>query len=481
MTPPGNYAERPVSSNQIASKAMKKRHKYDAPVPGRPLPTFTSGTAIAVIVGVVIGTGIFRLPSIVAAHADNPVQFILFWLAGGLLSLTGALCYSELSANHPDPGGEYYFISLTYRPIVSFLFNWGRMIVIQTGSIALVAFILGDYASLILNLGTYSPAIYAAGSVIFITALNISGTRYSQRTQFLMASLIVLTILTLSMAGLFAEGADQPVPVTSKAGNSSPHTGFTGAAMIFVMLTYGGWSEAAYLSGELINVRKNMVRVLVIALSIITLLYLMINLAYLRVLGFDELQQSQTIGADLTNRIFGSTGSLLVAAIVVLTAFSTINATIITGARTNYALGRDFRLFRRMGQWNRNHNTPINALLIQGAITLILIAAGAWSTKAIETLVDYTAPVFWFFLLLTTLTIFIFRKKERNKKNLFRIPGYPFMPLLFITACVLMLISSIIYTGKGSLAGVALLILGIPVYLLNKNVNISLIFKRKPL
>src|SRR5690606_275723 len=149
--------------------------------------------------------------------------------------------------------------------------------------------------------------------------------------------------------------------------------GMAGSAMIFVLLTFGGWNEAAYLSGELINVRKNMIRVLVAGIVIITILYLLLNLSYLHVLGLDKIKESNTVGADITYAVFGTAGSYVVSLIIIFAAISTVNATIITGARTNYALGRDFKLLSFMGKWNSKRNTPVNALLIQGIIALLLI------------------------------------------------------------------------------------------------------------
>jgi basic amino acid/polyamine antiporter, APA family len=434
----------------------------------KPLPTFTILSSVAVIVGIVVGIGIFRLPSIVAGNSANELQFIMFWVIGGIISLLGALCYAELASSNPDSGGEYHFLSKAYGHGLGFLFTWGRMTVIQTGSLALVSFILGDYASLILDLGRFSSAIYAGLTVILLTGLNIMGTSHSRKTQMILTSIIVFIIVIISLSGLFlVSPANTPdVLSTGKTGGLFSG-GVAGTAMIFVLLTYGGWNEAAYLSGELINVRKNMIRVLVAGIAVITVLYLLINIAYLHVLGLENLKVSQTIGADLTVPVFGTAGSFIVSIIVILAAVSTANATIITGARTNYALGRDYNLLKFMGKWNVKNNTPVNALLVQGSIALLLIFFGAWSKKAVETMVDYTAPVFWLFLLLTTVTLFIFRKRHSAKNLPYKVPLYPVTPILFLLACIFMLYSSLAFTGKGALVGASFLVLGIPVYLLS--------------
>ena len=432
----------------------------------RPLPTFNTISSIAVVVGIIVGSGIFRLPPVVAAYSANGFQFILFWIAGGVISLLGALCYAELSSANPDSGGEYYFLSKSYGRAIGFLFTWGRMTVIQTGSIALVAFILGDYASLILNIGEFSSSIYAALVIIFLSGLNIIGTKHSRRTQLILTSVIVIVLVIISLSALFSvtEESRQSF-ISSNTTEGLFSGGNAGMAMIFVLLTYGGWNEAAYLSGELINVRKNIIKVLVAGIAVTTILYVLVNLACLKVLGLEEIKNSRTIGSDFTKHIFGKTGSVVVAIIVIISALSTINATILTGARTNYALGRDFKLFRFMGKWNKASNAPVNALIVQGTISLLLVLIGAWSKQAVETLVDYTAPVFWLFLLLTTGSLFLFRRKNKAIIQTYKVPLYPVTPILFLLTCLYMLYSSLVFTGTGALISIAFLMAGIPIYL----------------
>lgn len=426
---------------------------------GSPAKIFSSLSAIAVIVGIVVGIGIFRLPSIVAQNTSSELHYIGFWLAGGLISIIGALCYAELATKKPDAGGEYYFLREAYGSTVGFLFSWGRMTVIQTGSIALAAFILGDYASTIYDLGPYSSSLYAAITVIGLTGLNIWGTHPSKNAQNGMTTLIVSILVICGLVGFFTGGEITSQEYTGNLTNSS-----AGAAMIFVLLTYGGWNEGVYLSAELKNVRKNMSRVLIIGLSVITILYILINSAYLQVLGLEQLRTSETIGVDLTNNIFGTEGAFLMAVIVIISALSTANATIITGARTNYALGRDFKALKWIGKWNTQYNSPINALLVQGGISLGLIFLGAFTKEAVSTMVDYTAPVFWFFILLTTISLFVFRNREENSGGNFEVPLYPLTPLLFIISCMYLLYSSIMFTGWGAAVGIIFLLIGLPVY-----------------
>lgn len=428
---------------------------------GRPRPTFNNLSAAAVIIGIVVGIGIFRLPSMVAQNASSELHYLGFWLAGGIISIIGALCYAELATDRPDAGGEYHFLTEAYGPAAGFLFSWGRMSVIQTGAIALTAFILGDYATTIYSLGPYSSSFYAALTIITLTGLNIWGTQPSRNTQSVLTSLIVIVLVVAGTAGLIHE------PAPSAASPSADVTSSAGAAMIFVLLTYGGWNEGVYLSAELRDVRKNMTRVLLIAIATITFLYLLINAAYIEVLGLETLRNSDIIGVELSNRIIGSGGALAMALIVIVSAMSTANATIITGARTNYALGRDFSLLRFLGRWNKTANAPINALLLQGGIALGLIGLGSFTQEAVSTMVDYTAPVFWFFILLTTGSLFIFRANSDKKDDRsFSVPLYPLTPVLFMLICLYLLYSSVVFTGAGALIGIAILLLGLPLYYL---------------
>lgn len=433
----------------------------DKKTAGHPLKTFNNLSVIAVIVGIVIGIGIFRLPPLVAQQAASDLQFIGYWVAGGFISLLGALCYAELAALKPDTGGEYYFLNEAYGSFPAFIFSWGRMTVIQTGSIALAAFILGDYATLLLDLGPYSSSIYAAAAIITITGLNLYGTAESRGVQNILASAIVLLLIGLGLIGFLMSGVEPSA--AAKQEWSFPSTEAAGSAMIFVLLTYGGWNEAAYLSAEIKGVKKNMATVLTAGIILITTIYVLVNSAYIHVLGLEALQNADTVGSNFTEQILGPGGAVFVTLIVILASLSTTNATVITGARTNYALGRDFKVLRFLDGWHKERNTPFNALLVQGAIALLLVLLGTFTEEAVATMVDYTAPVFWLFLFLSTMSIFVFRYQYDKSELPYRVPLYPLTPILFLLACGYMLYSSLAFTGPGALFGVGILCLGIPV------------------
>ena len=423
-------------------------------------------------VGMVIGVGIFKAPSIVAGNTAGAAEFLLAWLLGGAISLCGAVAYAELSARHPETGGEYAFLRQGLGEGAAFLFAWSRMTVIQTGAIAAVAFVFGEYASEILRLGEHSVAIYAALSVLALTLLNFAGTTQSKTLQKVMETLLIGGLLFLAVAGMLAGGAPKPAPAGAGGGDFL-------FAMMFVFFTFGGWNEAAYLAGEVRDARRNMTVILVGGIVCVTFLYLVVNLGYLMALGQGGVAASKAVGADVMRLVAGEPGAVLLSLIVCVSALTTINAAIFTGARTNFALGRDYPLFAGLGRWRESGSTPANALVLQGAVTLVLVAAAsAFTRDGFDAMVAYTAPVFWTFFLLTGAVLFVFRRRERGGRDAtapFRVPLYPVVPLIFCAMCGFMLWKAVAYIfnpqygprfGALVLAGIVAMAAGIPMYLL---------------
>ena len=424
---------------------------------------------IFLTVGMVIGVGIFKAPSIVAGNTSSGTEFLLAWLLGGAVSLCGALVYAELSSRHPETGGEYSFITHGLGSGAAFLFAWSRMTVIQTGAIAAVAFVFGEYASEILRLGPHSTAIYAALSVIALTLLNFAGTLQSKTLQKVMEVVLISGLLFLAIAGMVV--GSTPVPAKPAAAGSGG--GDFLFAMMFVFFTFGGWNEAAYLAGEVREPRRNMLKILVGGIVAVTLLYLLVNIGYLVALGQGGIAGSKAVGVDVMRLVAGDKGAVLLAIIVCISALTTINAAVFTGARTNFAMGRDYPLFAKLGDWRESGSTPANALVLQGAITLVLIGAVALTAKdGFDAMVAYTAPVFWTFFLLTGVTLFILRFKSKTESE-FKVPFYPVIPLIFCTMCGFMLWKALAYIfnphygpkfGNLVLAGLLVMLAGIPLY-----------------
>ncbi len=427
----------------------------------KPQPTLAVIEAVAVIVGIVVGVGIFKTPSLVAANVSSGISFLSIWLLGGLISLLGALCYGELATAYPHPGGEYHYLTRSFGREIALLFAWARLSVMQTGSIALLAFVFGDYFSRLFPLEARADSITAALAVITLTGINTLGIQPSKWIQNWLTAAKLVGLLFIFWTGLALTNA-------STAATSNPE-GSYGEAMIFVLLTYGGWSEAAYLSAEIQDVQRNMVRVLVSSIGALALVFLLVNFAYLKGLGLSALADSDAVAADLMGQALGEVGVQFISLLVAVSALGAMQGTIFTGARTNYALGQDWKLFGWLGHWDERTQTPLNALLIQGAITLALIWLGTLTRSGFATMVEYTAPVFWFFLLLTTLSLFVLRTVEPEVARSFRVPLYPLTPLLFCATCVYMLQASLTYTGIGAMVGVGVLLTGVPLLLLVKH------------
>lgn len=429
-----------------------------------PQASLSNFDAVTIMVGLVVGIGIFKTPSLVAGNVESELAFIMVWVAGGLVTLIGALCYAELAAAHPHAGGEYHFLSRAYGKPVAMLFGWARGSVIQTGAIAGVAFVLGDYAAQIAPLGPYGPSLYAALSIIVFSGINVIGTLQSKTLQVAMTLVevgAVVAIIAFGLLGGAAPPAAAPAP--------PPETAALGMAMIFILLTYGGWNEAAYLAGELKDARRNIAKVLVLGTAILVLLYVLTNVALLSILGLDGLRRSDAVAADMMRQVAGPSGALIVSIAVVIAALSTLNATIFTGARVYYAMARDLTVIPRVGEWNARGRTPANGLILQAGVALALVAVGAVTRDGFKAMVDYTAPVFWGFLLLVGLSLFVLRWREPDLARPYTVPLYPLTPILFCLTCAYMLHASIAYTGTAALLGLAVLAAGAPLLLFRRD------------
>jgi basic amino acid/polyamine antiporter, APA family len=271
----------------------------------------------------------------------------------------------------------------------------------------------------------------------------------------------ILGVLSIVVAGLLVA----PPPPPDLAANEPPRVAF-GLAMIFVLLTYGGWNEAAYVSGEVRNARRNMVWSLLWAIALIATIFILANLAYLKGLGLTAMSGSDVVAADVMRRVAGPGGATFVSLLIAIAALGSMNATTFTGARAIYALGQDYRPLSFLGRWRGGRNTPANALLLQGSLALLLVLLGAWARDGFVTMVEYTAPVFWFFFLLVGLSLFVLRTQEPERPRPFRVPLYPVTPLIFCLTCVYMLHSSLAYTGPGAVVGVGVLLAGVPLLFL---------------
>jgi amino acid transporter len=429
-------------------------------VPGQSLSLLD---CICIIVGIILGVGIFETSSTVAACMGGAGGTLLIWLAGGMLALCGALCYAELASAYPMHGGDVVFLSRAYGSWAGFLFGWSQMTVIRPTDIALMAYIFGRYASTLHAPFADSISIYAAGSVVILTTLNIIGVRQGRWTQNILTALKIIAVLAIVVIGLLSPG------VENLAAGRTPSFSGLQLGLILVLYTYGGWHELAYVAAEIREPRKNIVRALLLGTAAITVLYLLINAAFLRALGYGAMAASEHVAMDAMSRVLPSGAGRLMAVIICVSALGALNGMIFTGSRITYAVGKEYSMFRRLSEWHPRLGTPVTALLLQGVLSLgIVLLAGSF----IDTIL-YSAPAVWLFFLGTGISLFVLRKKDALRERPFRVIGYPLVPAIFCLACIFMFCGSVGYAFTQRPFGLVMMIgfLGVGVLLCRRNLS----------
>ena len=433
--------------------------------PQRRLSTFD---LVCLVFGTVVGAGIFKAPSIVAAMSGSGAEFLLAWVAGGLISVAGALCYAELSTAYPSAGGEYHFLSRSFGKNLAFFYVWARATVIVTGCMAILAITLGDYMAAIWPLGPYANFIWAVGVIAVLSLINLIGIHQSTFTQNTFTIIEFLGIVAVIIAGFYASGSAPSWDVlTQKTGDTN-----FGLAMVFVLLTFGGWNEVAYASAEARDEKRGISRALALGLGAVTIMYLLANFAYLKALGLSGIANSQAAAYDVFILAFGKGSAMVFGLIVIFSCLNSINATIIFGARSNYAMGNDYRVFSWLGKWHSSGN-PRNSIIVQAAIASGLIVFAAITSQGFKALVEFTAPVFWFFVLLVGVSLILQRVRDPDAVRPFKVPLYPVLPMVFIGSTAWLLWSSLMYSGAGAWISVAVLLSGCVPLLLNRRFAIA--------
>jgi APA family basic amino acid/polyamine antiporter len=448
--------------------------------------------AVSIIIGIVIGAGIYETAPLVFANVSSPAAGLLVWVAGGVLSLIGAACYAELASTYPRSGGDYVYLTKAFGPLSGFLFGWAQLTVILTGSIGMMAYVFADYASALFGLGASAGVILAGSSVLLLTLLNVGSSSLGTKAQNLLSVAKLLGVVGVVVTGVALALKRAPEAATSvppAVTEAAPGVSL-GLAMILVLYTFGGWNDAAFVAAEVRDRKRNLPRALLLGTAAITLIYVAMNAAFLFALGFEGARRSQAIARDLFVAAFGPAGGAAISLLVMVSALGAVNALIFTGSRLHATLGGDYSALSRLGAWHPRWRSPVTSLLVQMAITLAMIglvgtargrasidgalvfaglSPATWSGHGgFDTLLSCTAPVFWMFFLLTGLSVMRLRKLEPDRPRPFRVPLYPLTPLVFCGTCAYMLYSSIAYAGTLTLIGLAPLVLGVPVYLASK-------------
>ena len=398
----------------------------------------------SVVVGMVVGAGIFRSAAEVATNLSAPFWVMLAWTLGGVFALAGAFVYAELTTAFPHPGGDYRFLREAFGSTVAWVFAWSRFAVIFTASAAMLAFVATDYIAQLLPMSPATRALLAAALIISLTALNLRGLRTSARTQVALVATSVSALLAIGAAGtsLLLSGH---VPAAPGVPIGEPEFNL-GAALVFVMLAYGGFNDSATLSSE-VRTARQMTRALIGGMGVVTALYLLANWGYLRALGPAGLADSDAPAADAMALAFGPVGETLMVVAVTVAALAILNALMIVGGRTLYAAAEDEPSLQRLATWDSRRHVPTTAVLAQGLVSLLLVCWGAWQGTGFAAMVNYMAPVYWLFLALTGVALIRLRRIRPTAERPYTVPLYPLVPLIFVTGCAYVLWSSVAYVG----------------------------------
>lgn len=423
---------------------------------------------ILLIIGTVIGSGIFVVPGAVLRQTGGNITLaMLVWLIGGVLSLLGALTYGELSALNPKAGGLYVFIRDGFGSLPAFLYGWTLFFVISSGSVATLAVAFSSYLSEIVPLSPLIAKLAAIAMIVVVTIINVLGTRESANVQDWTTIIKVAAILTMSVV-LFSLGHG----FSGISSGALPNIGIKslasgiGFAMIGVLWAYEGWQYVTFSAGETINAQRNFPRALLIGSAALIGIYLLANLAYLAALGPAKAAQTDSIAAAAMTAVVGPVASKLVALAILISIFSATNGITLTAPRVYYAMARDGVFFHKLAEVHPRFKTPAFAVLAGSAWAIVLAATGTF-----EQLLTYVVFTGWVFYALGAASVFIFRRRAQNSELPYRVPGYPWTPILFIAAAAALVLNTIATQGSRATIGLGTVLLGVPAYFIWRRKN----------
>lgn len=422
--------------------------------------------SVAIVLAIVIGVGIFRVPSEIARYLESPSLVLLAWVTGGAISFLGALCYAELSSSFPETGGNYVYLKKSYGPTVAFLFGWSELVVIGTGSIAAVAFIGAEHLQSFLALGNQMVKTIAIALVALLAAVNVAGLQYGKRTQDFFVIVKLAALVGLLFLGFISGKGDiahfHAVPSTSTQGVIP----LFGLALIPILWTYGGWHENICVAGEIKNPRSTLPFALMTGIFVITALYVVANILYIYMLPTADLAETKLVAARVLEILFGEYGRKILEAIIIVSSIASINAMLMTGSRITYAMGRDHQIFGYLGTVSTRFSTPSRAITVTAAWAIALILWGTFGK-----LLFFTGILVWLFFALVVAGLFILRRKSPDIQRPYKVWGYPVTPALFILVAIALVFNTLFSYTAPSLFGLGLLASGIPIYLISRRMK----------
>jgi len=421
---------------------------------------------IMVAIGSCIGSGIFVTPSQIAGLIPSSGLILLVWALGGLIALTGALTFGELGSMFPKAGGIYVFLKEAYGGWLGFLYGWAYLVIITSGSIAVLSLAFSHYLSFFIPMDNTWRTITSIITIAALTTLNVFRAKFGEIFSNIFTGLKIIGILVIICTGFFLGNSDISFKdfgftTTSAAGLSS-----FGVALTGVLFSYGGWQHASFLAGETRNPSRNVPVAMITGAAVVTMIYLLVNTSYMLLLPVNTIATSEKVAAEAVSTVVPF-GGMLVAGLIAISTFGTIGIYTLSAPRIYYAMAEDGLFFRSIAKVHPVFKTPVNAIIVQSVWSVVLLLF--WGT--LENLITYTVSVEWVFFTLAAIGIFIFRKKLKNTERPYKTFGYPVTPLIFIVINTWFVINIMINKPLHMLIGFAFLLLGIPLFLYFKKKN----------
>ena len=426
------------------------------------------GDATLLVVGCIVGVGIFRTSSSIAALLDSPALILTLWIFGGLLSLCGALCYAELAAMFPNSGGDYVYLSRIYGPFWGFLFGWTKLFVERTGTIAILGVVFAEYLDAVLGYGPAWARWIAGGAILTLTAVNVRGIRWGTALQNSFTLLKVFALGSIIVVGLVAPAHPQAVwtPLPPSAFTSASTWQALGLSLLFVLWTYGGWTEAAYVAEEVKQPTRTVPLAIVGGVLLTTVLYVLVNAMYLRHIPIEKMPQTGMVASAMMRQALGESGARFIGWMVACSAFGALNGYILTGGRILYAIGRDHALFAKLGMVHRRFHTPARALWANAAIAIALVF-----TKTFEQIMTYSTVVISVFFTMAVFGVMILRRTQPDQPRPYRAWGYPATPLIFGLTMIGFITDVCVKQPVEAMFGFGFLAIGVPLYWLSQSTH----------
>ena len=408
--------------------------------------------AAMIVMGGIIGSGIFINPSVVARQVHTPLLILGAWAAGGAIALLGAFVYAELAALRPEVGGQYAYLRDAWHPSVAFLYGWALLLVVQSGGMAAVAVTFARYATELTGV-PMADWLLATLTLLALTIINCLGVRSGTNTQTILMLLKLAAIVMLIIAGAFFAKPAAAHHITA----ASTLGGFA-AAMTPVMFAYGGWQTASFMSGELVRPRRDLAIGLLAGVAGVITVYLLVNFVCVRALGAEGLAATTTPASTVMRLAFGERGAMLIAAGIAISTLGFLSQGMLTAPRVYYAMAEDRLFFRAIGKVHPKTRVPVVAIAVQGIVAVIIALSGTY-----EQILSYVVSVDFIFFGLTGLALFVFRKRALERAS-FRTPGHPITTAIFTLACWLVVAGTVVRSPVNSAIGFGILFAGLPAY-----------------